>query len=154
MKIHRMHFRQGLALKPDQAWDFFSSPFRLNEITPDFFHVTVTSEVPEEIYAGLMVSYSMKAVFGIPMAWLSEISHSDKPRYFVYQQRIGPFLFWSHEVRLTEQDSGVILEDIVFYAMPLGWIGEFLHKFLIAGRLERIFAVRRKVLAGRWGLTH
>jgi len=153
MKIYQLYRRQALVLPIQEAWVFFSSPYNLNEITPDFFHVTVTSNVPEQIYSGLMISYSMKAVFGLPMAWLSEVSHCDKPKRFVYEQRIGPFKFWSHEVCLTEQGNGIVLEDIVFYAMPFGWLGQFLNKVLIADKLVRIFKVRQDYLNGRWGIT-
>ncbi len=90
------------------------------------------------------------------MAWLSEISHCDEPKRFVYEQRIGPFKFWSHEVCLREQDNGIAMEDIVFYAMPLGWFGSALNTLMIADRLEQIFNVRRDYLETRWGLkkTH
>jgi ligand-binding SRPBCC domain-containing protein len=153
MKIYPLYRRQTLALTLRDAWDFFSSPFNLNDITPEFFHVSVVSKVPARIYGGLMICYKMKAVFGIPMAWLSEVSHCDEPRRFVYEQRIGPFKFWSHEVCLTEQDKCIVLEDIVFYAMPFGWLGQILNKLLIAKKLDEIFTVRRDYLAARWGVA-
>ncbi len=151
MKIYRIYHRQPLAMLIDEAWRFFSSPYNLNEITPDFFNIKIESPVPDNIYSGLMIHYAMKAVFGIPMAWLSEISHCDEPHRFVYEQRIGPFKFWSHEVCLTEQEHGVILEDIVFYVMPLGWLGRLLNKLLIADKLAQIFQVRHDYLQKRWG---
>ena len=134
-----------------EAWQFFSSPYHLNEITPDFFHVTITSNVPENIYAGLMIRYQMKAVFNISMDWLSEVCHCDTPHYFVYQQRVGPFKFWSHEVRLTETAQGILLEDIMFYAMPFAWFGDLIHWLLIKNRLNRIFDTRRDYLQQRFG---
>ena len=146
MKIHRLYRRQILSLDLAQAWQFFSSPHHLNQITPDFFHVDITSPVPDEIYAGLMISYRMKAVFGVPMSWLSEICHCDQLKRFVYQQREGPFKFWSHEVCLTECEVGVIVEDIVFYTMPLGWFGEIMHTLLIGKRLAQIFDTRQSYL--------
>jgi ligand-binding SRPBCC domain-containing protein len=152
VKIYQLFRRQVLALSVREAWDFFSSPYNLNEITPDFFNVTVTSKVPDHIYSGLMISYVMKAILGIPMAWLSEVSHCDEPKRFVYEQRIGPFKFWSHEICLTEQPNGILMEDIVFYAMPLGWLGQTLNKFIIADKLDNIFTVRYKYLETRWGL--
>lgn len=111
----------------------------------------ITSDVPDRIYAGLLIAYRMTAVFGFPMTWLSEICHCDEPNYFIYQQRIGPFKFWSHEVRLTQQGHGVVLEDIMFYAMPLGWLGVILNRILIADRLDRIFAVRHDYIKAKWG---
>lgn len=150
MQIHQLYRRQELNMTVQEAWDFFSSPHHLNDITPAFFHVEITSNVPEKIYAGLLISYRMKVVFGIPMAWLSEVSQCDEPKRFVYQQRIGPFKLWSHEVCLSETQSGIQLEDIMFYAMPFGWLGELLNRWLIADRLARIFDTRRDVLQAKW----
>jgi ligand-binding SRPBCC domain-containing protein len=152
MKIYQLYRQQQLNVTLQEAWDFFSSPYHLNDITPDFFHVTIISKVPEKIYGGLMLHYQMKAVFGIPMSWLSEISHCDEPKRFVYQQRVGPFKFWSHEVCLTETPDGIVLEDIMFYAMPLGWLGQLFNTVLIASKLEHIFDTRRDYLDSQWGL--
>jgi ligand-binding SRPBCC domain-containing protein len=151
MQIYRLYRRQELQMTLQQAWEFFSSPYHLNDITPNFFHVEITSKVPDKIYAGLMISYRMKAVFGMPMAWLSEVCHCDEPKRFVYQQRIGPFKFWSHEVCLSEINGSIVLEDIMFYAMPFGWLGELLQRLLIAAKLEQIFDTRRDYLQAHWG---
>ncbi|WP_370869989.1 hypothetical protein [Methylobacter sp.] len=151
MKIYQLYRRQQLNLTIEEAWAFLSSPHNLNDITPAFFHVTIISEVPKKIYAGLMVNYQMKAVLGIPMAWLSEVSHCDEPKRFVYEQRIGPFKFLSHEVCLTEVQNGIVFEDIIFYAMPLGWLGQLVHSALIASKLECIFDTRRDYLQNKWG---
>jgi ligand-binding SRPBCC domain-containing protein len=153
MKIYRIHRQQRLAVGQAEAWAFFSSPNYLNSITPDFFHVEITSPVPDDIYAGLLISYRMTAVFGLPMSWLSEVSQCDKPRRFVYQQRVGPFNFWSHEVALNEIHGGVLLEDIVFYTMRWGWLGRMLHSLLIAEKLQRIFDTRREYLKAKWGVV-
>lgn len=151
--IYQLYRQQLLNMTIEEAWIFFSSPHHLNDITPDFFHVTITSKVPEKIYAGLMISYSMKAVFGIPMDWLSEVSHCHEPKRFVYEQRIGPFKFWSHEVCLTEQQNGILLEDIMFYVMPFAWLGRLINGVLIADKLERIFDTRRDYLQRKFTMN-
>ncbi len=152
MKIYQLYRQQTLSMNLEQAWAFFSSPYYLNDITPDFFNVEITSKVPDDIYGGLMISYRMKAVFGWPMAWLSEVSHCQRLKRFVYQQRVGPFKFWSHEVCLTETLAGIVMEDIVFYAMPWGWLGEVMHGLLIRQKLQQIFDTRRAVLKNKWGV--
>ena len=151
MKIYQLYRQQHLNLSVQVACDFFSSPYNLNDITPEFFHVSIISKVPEKIYAGLLLNYQMKAVFGIPMSWLSEISHCDELKRFVYEQRIGPFKFWSHEVCLTETQDGIALEDIMCCAMPIGWLGQIINTVLIANKLEQIFDTRRDYLASKWG---
>lgn len=150
MKVYQLYRRQELAMSLSQAWPFFTSPYNLNAITPDFFHVDIISPVPQEIYGGLLICYRMRAVFGLPMTWLSEITQCDAPKRFVYQQKAGPFKFWSHEVCLSPSDQGVILEDIVFYAMPFGWLGQWLHAAVVGPKLEAIFDTRKAYLEGRW----
>ena len=119
MKIYQLYRRQYLNLSPQEAWEFFSSPYNLNDITPEFFHVSIISKVPEKIYAGLMLNYQMKAVFGIPMIWLSEISHCDEPKRFVYEQRIGPFKFWSHEPRKIISSTKNTKSTKIFKEIPI-----------------------------------
>lgn len=152
MVIHRLYRSQRLKMTTEQAWGFFSSPYHLNEITPDFFQVEIASPVPEEIYSGLLIAYQMRAVFGWPMAWLSEVCHCEPPRRFVYQQRVGPFAFFSHEVAVTPCPGGVEVADIVFYTMRWAWVGDCLHYCLIGPRLQRIFQRRAEVLQSRWPL--
>ncbi len=106
--------------------------------------------MPDDLYAGLMISYRMKAVFGISMGWLSEISHCEKPKRFIYQQCVGPFYFWSHEVCFTQQREEIILEDIVFYSMRWGWLGDLLHAMVIHDKLKRIFDARQYYLQAHW----
>lgn len=150
MKVHQIYRQQALALPLEQAWAFFSSPLNLNQITPEFFQIEIKSDLPEQIYAGLLISYRMKAVWGIPMAWLSEVCHCQDLAYFVYQQREGPFKFWSHQVRLTLIPAGVLLEDIVFYTLPFGILGEIFHSLVIKKKLQAIFDTRRDYLQNQW----
>lgn len=152
MNLYQLYRRQALTLTRQEAWDFFSSPHYLNRITPDFFNVEIISKVPAKIHAGLMIGYRMKAVFGWAMPWLSEISHCDEPHRFVYQQAVGPFKFWSHEVCLTEQQGHIVMEDIVFYAMPFGWFGRIMHSVLIRKKLRKIFDTRQAYLHAKWGV--
>lgn len=152
MRIYRIYRRQELQMSIEHAWQFFSSPHNLNQITPSFFSVDITSPVPDDIYEGLMISYRMKAVLGIPMAWLSEVSHCEKPKRFIYQQRVGPFHFWSHEVSFTSNGEHTVLEDIVFYSMRWSWLGYLLHVLVIDNKLKRIFDVRQDYLLANWGL--
>ena len=150
MKIHQLYRQQTLNVRIEEAWKFFSSPYFLNEITPAFFNVEILSKVPDEVYAGLLISYRMKAVLGYPMDWLSEVSQCQTHEYFIYQQQEGPFKFWSHEVRLTATSEGTVVEDIVFYTMP-GWLfGEVLHRLIIGKRLQAIFDTRQAYLQKRW----
>lgn len=143
MKVYRIQRIQRLPIKLEDAWRFFSTPHNLEQITPDFLCFRITSEVPDEIYSGLIITYRISAVAKIPMLWITEIKHVERCLQFVDEQRIGPFRFWHHLHRFRCVEDGVEMEDIVHYVMPCGWLGQCIHKLYIAGRLQRIFDFRR-----------
>ena len=150
MTIHHLYRRQFLPITLAEAWPFFSTPRNLEAITPEFLHFRITSAVHEDIYSGLIITYKIAAVAGIPMTWVTEIKHVEPQRRFVDEQRIGPFRFWFHEHRFEAVDGGVMMEDIVHYVMPWGWLGEMVHAAFIRHRLKAIFDFRQDYLAGRW----
>ena len=146
MKIYTLIRRQVLPITLEQAWPFFSTPVNLEQITPAFLRFHITSEVPDEIYPGLIITYRIAALAGIPMSWVTEIKHVVRLRQFVDEQRIGPFRFWHHLHRFREVDGGVEMEDIVHYVMPWAWLGRVAHFFFIRARLQAIFDFRREYL--------
>jgi ligand-binding SRPBCC domain-containing protein len=155
MKIHRLYRTQQLCIEPEAAWRYFWSPLNLQQMTPEFLHFRITSEVPPAIHPGLIISYRITAVAGIPMTWVTEIKDVIGPAdtrdgvcQFVDEQRLGPFRFWHHLHRLTPSVDGVQIEDIVHYVMPWGWLGEVVHRVFIRRRLCRIFEFRRDYLDG------
>lgn len=147
MKIYSLRRKQFLPLTLEQAWPFFSTPRNLEQITPAFLRFHITSEVPDEIHDGLIITYRIAAVAGIPMDWMTEIKHVKPLRQFVDEQRIGPFRFWHHLHRFNEVEGGIEMEDTVHYVMPWGWLGIVLHSLFIRSRLEAIFDFRKDYLA-------
>jgi ligand-binding SRPBCC domain-containing protein len=74
------------------AWDFLKKPSNLNCITPADLDFHVTSDVPTEMYNGLIIEYRIKIpVIGIHR-WVAEIKHIHDYG-FVDEQRIGPYSF-------------------------------------------------------------
>lgn len=153
MKIYRIHRRQWLPIDLDTAWDYFWTPRNLEAMTPSFLRFRITSPLPQRIYAGLIITYRISAVAGIPMTWVTEITHVDEPRSFVDEQRIGPFRLWHHRHGFRAVDGGIEMEDTVHYVMPWGCLGRLVHRAFISRRLERIFDFRAGFLAARFG-TH
>lgn len=151
MKVYRLYQRQFLPISAEAAWPFFSSPRNLQEITPGFLNFRITSSPPEEIYSGLIITYRIAAVAGIPMTWVTEIKHVELNYRFVDEQRLGPFRFWFHEHVFHPVAGGIEMEDTVHYVMPFGLFGRIIHRFFIRKRLEEIFRFRREYLSTLWG---
>jgi ligand-binding SRPBCC domain-containing protein len=126
------------------CWDFFSSPKNLSVITPPTMGFIVKTEVPEKMYEGLMIAYTVKPLAGLPMQWITEIKAVKEHQFFIDEQRKGPYTIWHHEHHFKEVEGGVEMTDIVSYTLPLGFLGRLIHPFLVKPKLEQIFNYRFK----------
>lgn len=146
MKIYRLYREQLIKCSLDYAWDFFSNPGNLAKITPSDMGFHVTSELPDSMYAGMIITYKIRPVAGIPINWVTEITHVTKPNFFVDEQRFGPYKFWHHSHKFRLAPEGVVIEDTVYYGLPLGILGRIAHTLFVKKKLEQIFDYRRQVL--------
>ena len=149
MRVHRFEVRQTLPTTLRQAWEFFADPRNLARITPPSLGFEVTSELPERMYAGMIITYRVRPLLGVPVTWVTEITHVDEPRLFVDEQRFGPYRFWHHQHLFREIPGGVEARDIVHYALPPG--GGAVRRALVAPRLRQIFSHRKDVLERTFG---
>ncbi len=153
MKTYTLKTVQKLPISLSEAWEFFSSPANLKEITPEYMGFKITSDhAPEEkMYPGQIISYIVTPVLGIPLRWMTEITHVKDKEYFVDEQRFGPYALWHHTHRFKEIRGGVEMTDTVQYALPFGILGQLAHPILVKGKLEKIFAYRLEKLTKKFG---
>ena len=147
MKLHRLQRRQHLPVSADAAWRFFSSPLNLPYITPGWLNLTPVGPLPERMFAGMMIRYRLTPLLGIPVTWISEITHVDEPHFFVDEQRFGPYRFWHHQHHFRPFNGGVEMIDTVSYGLKYSIVGTAMHALLIRRRLEEIFNFRQQTLA-------
>ena len=131
-------------VKTDMAtcWDFFSDPKNLSKITPQSMGFIVRTELPDKMYEGLMIEYTVRPMLGIPMNWITEIKTVKNHSFFVDEQRKGPYRIWHHEHHFKEVEGGVEMTDIVSYELPLGFLGRLMHPILVKNKLKEIFDYR------------
>lgn len=128
------------------CWNYFSSPANLRVITPNYIDFKVHTIVPENLYEGLIIRYTIRPILGIPLNWISEIKIIREGNYFIDEQRRGPYGMWHHEHHFKEVEGGVEMTDLISYCMPFGFVGRFFHRLFIRKQLESIFDYRaRKV---------
>ena len=146
MKIYSLTKKQFLPISLDQAWDFFSSPINLKKITPEYMGFEITSDLGDgKMYPGQIITYVVTPVLGIPMSWATEITHVVDKKYFVDEQRFGPYTFWHHQHWFKTVEGGVEMTDIVNYGLPLGFLGRIANSLFVKSKLEEIFGYREKV---------
>ena len=144
MKIHEITREQRLNTTLDEAWSFFSKPANLNDITPADLRFQIVGD-PGTMYPGQIIEYRI-AILGLPRTWLTEIKQVEVGRYFIDEQRIGPYKFWHHHHSFTVEGDHVLMHDQVRYALPFGPLGALAHKLFVEHMLERIFAYRHKII--------
>ncbi len=146
MRIYTLKKEQFLTIGINEAWDFFSNPANLQKITPPDMGFKILSELPGNIYPGLIINYTVNAFYGFSVNWVTEITQAVEKRYFIDEQRFGPYKFWHHQHHFKEVNGGTITTDIVNYGLPFGIIGNFAHDLIVKGRLKEIFEYRKRVL--------
>lgn len=104
----------------------------------------VRTELPDKMYEGLMIEYTVRPMLGIPMNWITEIKTVKNHSFFVDEQRKGPYRIWHHEHHFKEVEGGVEMTDIVSYELPLGFLGRIMHPILVKSKLKEIFDYRRQ----------
>jgi len=96
MSVFTLTREQILPISIDECLDFFSGSNKLKLIAPPSSDFEITSEVESEIYEGMIITYNVNPFPGISTTWVTEITHVEKHKYFIDEQRIGPFKFWHH----------------------------------------------------------
>lgn len=151
MKLYSMMYTQCLPLSLEEAWSFFSSPTNLQKITPPKLDFTITSDLVKSMYAGMIITYRIKVLLGLPLTWVTEITQVREPHYFIDEQRFGPYRFWHHQHFFREIENGVEMKDIVHYALYGSFFGSLIHKVVVQKELEDIFRFREKKLESLFG---
>jgi len=153
MKTYKLKAVQKLPISIIEGWEFFSSPKNLQEITPNDIGFIITSEHEpnEKAYAGQIITYIISPVLGIPLRWMTEITHVKDHDYFVDEQRFGPYALWHHTHQFKEISGGIEMTDTVHYALPMGFLGRLAHVIFVKKKLEKIFEYRSNVLKKKFG---
>ena len=144
-------FKQKVNISLEEAWAFFSNPVNLDKLTPTDMKFKITSSHSKGIYPGMIITYKVSPLLGINMNWMTEITHVQDGKYFIDNQKSGPFKLWHHQHHFKEIDDGVEMTDILHYKAPLGFIGRIAEKSFVNRRVDAIFDYRRKVLEDIFG---
>ena len=152
MKLHRLQTVQRLPVSLSEAWDFFQNPKNLRHITPAWLDFNITNEVPDMMNPGTIIAYTIRPLWGIPVQWVTEITHLEEPFYFVDEQRFGPYKMWHHQHNFKSIEGGVEIEDTVHYGIGYGFLGNIIHESLVRRRLQEIFTFRAQSLEKRFGV--
>jgi len=151
-KIYCLYSRQNVPAKLEEVWQFFSDAKNLLTVTPPQLNLKVTNEVyGATVYAGQVMTYTVKPLLRVPLSWMTEITHVEPLKYFVDEQRKGPYKLWHHQHHFKAIEGGVEMTDLVHYRLPLGLIGTLANSLVVKKELENIFSYRYKKIEELFG---
>ena len=141
--IYQFKTKQLLKSDLETVWDFVSSPRNLKKITPPYMGFDITSkDLPLKMYPGMIISYKVSPLLSIPTTWVTEITQVEKYKFFIDEQRVGPYTMWHHQHFLEETKDGILMTDIVTYKPPFGILGSIANSLFIKKKLKSIFDYR------------
>jgi len=150
-KVYSLQKIQFIPEKIEKVWDFFSSPKNLKDITPPHLRFHILSDNEDKMYAGQIVEYIVKPLLGIPLYWMTEITHIEPMKYFIDEQRFGPYSFWHHQHHFKEVHNGIEMTDIVHYKIPFWFLGDIANSLIVKNQLKKIFDFRKEVTDKTFG---
>ena len=151
-KVYSITLQQNIPADIKTAWNFFSHPKNLAAITPQKLHLHFINDIfSNEMYEGQVIEYKVRPLFNIPVYWMTEITHVDIYKFFVDEQRFGPYSLWHHQHHFTEIEGGTKMTDIVHYKIPFWFLGDIAHSLFVKTQLKKIFDYRYKAVEEKFG---
>ena len=148
--------RTELAAPLERVFPFFASAENLQLLTPPGMAFAIQTPLPIEMAPHAVIDYRL-AILGVPARWRTVIERWRAPRAgaadadFVDAQHRGPYRAWWHEHRFHRDGERTIMEDVVYYAPPLGALGALANTLVVRGQLRRIFGYRAAMIRQRFG---
>lgn len=144
--IHVINSEQELPISIEEAWEFFSTPANLEKLTPENLKFKILTCSHDKMVEGQIISYKIRLMPFVWMNWVTEIRQVEEQKFFIDDQRSGPYKIWHHRHTFTETENGVLMQDQVHYLLPFGIIGKIVHMLFVKAQLKKIFDFRTKML--------
>jgi ligand-binding SRPBCC domain-containing protein len=142
-RAHLIEREQWIARPIEEAFAFYSDATNLEAITPPWLHFSVITTPPIAMAAGTVIEYRLRWHV-VPLRWTTLIEDWEPPHRFVDTQLRGPYRLWHHTHTFEARAGGTMIRDQVRYRLPLGWLGDVLHRLRVRRDLEAIFDDRAR----------
>ncbi|WP_428224820.1 SRPBCC family protein [Flavobacterium sp.] len=147
--IYTLTSKQILPISLEEAWCFFTLPKNLDKITPKEMNFCITNNPGDATYAGQIITYEIGILPFVKNNWVTEITHFQHQKFFVDEQRFGPYAMWHHQHHFeTTKEGQVEMIDIVNFKLPFGVLGDVFLGSWVSNKVRFIFESRYTILKG------
>jgi hypothetical protein len=141
VKVHVLEREQWLPATLDRVFAFFADAANLETITPPWLGFRIRTRLPVAMRPGAQIDYTIR-LGPLPMRWRTCIPVWEPGKRFVDVQERGPYAVWEHSHEFVPLGDGVLMRDVVRYALPFGPLGTVAHALLVRALLARVFDFR------------
>jgi len=139
-------YRSRIAAPAAAVFDWHARPGAFQRLTPPWERVEVISQ-SGGITDGARVEILMK-VGPFRRRWIARHEGYEPGRQFQDVQEKGPFALWRHRHTISsEGPASCLLEDMIEYRLPGGFLGRLVGGRFVQSTLERVFAYRHRTTA-------
>lgn len=115
------------------------------------FTINSNPEHIKSMYPGTIITYKVSPIWGIQLDWMTEITQVEHEKYFIDEQRFGPYKFWHHQHHFKAIEGGTEMTDILTYGLPMGIFGRIANRIFVADKLQQIFEFRKQKVMELFG---
>ncbi|MBV8055161.1 MAG: SRPBCC family protein [Deltaproteobacteria bacterium] len=133
----------------EQVFSFFSQPQNLGVMTPAAMQFRIVGTMPNQLSRDQKIDYPIQ-LGPIPLRWRTCIERWEPPYLFGDSQESGPYSCWWHEHHFAPEQDRTLMEDRVYYAPPLGPLGEIANALFVAPAPRTIFVYRTQAMRFRF----
>jgi hypothetical protein len=109
-----------------QSLEVLLIPKYIDLTTQDDMSFEIKSGADTKACTGEIITYKIKPLLNTLMSWGTSITQCVEGKYFIDEQRFGSDKFWHHWHHFEEVQDGVLMKDILHYALPFGFLGEII----------------------------
>ena len=150
MTLYTLEFKQTIPKSIEEVWEYFSLPNNLSEITPSWLNFKVLDSNLPKIYPGMYIKYHVAPIFGLQQLWVTEITQVQEGRFFIDDQRIGPYRIWHHQHFFKTVPNGTEMLDKIDYKIGYGILDSIINRIIVKPKILSIFEYRRAVISKKF----
>jgi ligand-binding SRPBCC domain-containing protein len=163
---HTFKTDQWAPYRLEKVFSFFANPENLPKLMPAWQQARIERAnliapppSPSPLQANttaagagttMTISFRALPLLSVRMMWEASIVDFEWNHHFCDEQPKGPFAYWRHCHRVSEQiragESGTLVIDDLIYELPLGILAEPAHALFVRRQIEDIFKYRHQQL--------
>ena len=159
---HTFEARQWVPFPRERVFAFFADPANLPPLMPHWQRARVekaalmappaprTGVVAAGAGSLITISFRPLPLSPVRLQWDAYVAEFRWDEFFCDEQRRGPFHFFRHCHRVSdemrESTVGTLVHDAVEYELPLGPLGKLANLLAVKHQIQALFAYRQKML--------